>query len=250
MENASSIAENYSKIMNRISITAKKAGRDPADINLLVVTKGQPAGKMIEVYEAGARLFGENYPDETAGKLDELKKLDGIGIHMIGHLQSRKARIVAGSFTCMHSIDRVSIAEKLDRELEAAGRTLPVLLEMNVSGEDSKQGFSAWDRSTWNSLFPEVEHIASFKSLSIRGLMTMPPLSVDPFRIRPYFSLLHELLGYLAVQFKGIQWTELSMGTSGDFETAIEEGATFIRVGTAIMGPRPPKKLNTEEKWD
>jgi pyridoxal phosphate enzyme (YggS family) len=250
MGNASNIAENYQKIMNRITVTAEKAGRDSEDVKLLVVTKGQPAEKMIEAYESGARLFGENCPDETAGKLDALSKLDGIEIHMIGHLQSRKARIVAGSFDLMHSIDRVSIAEKLDRELQAAGCTLPILLEMNVSGEDSKQGFPAWDKSTWDGLFPEIEQIASYKSLSIRGLMTMPPLSVDPSQIRPYFSLLRELLSHLAVQFNGIQWTQLSMGTSSDFETAIQEGATYIRVGTAIMGPRPPKKLFTEEKWD
>lgn len=250
MENASSIAENYKKIMERLMVTAEKAGRNPDDVKLLVVTKGQPAEKMIEAYKAGARLFGENYPDETAGKLDALIKLDGIEIHMIGHLQSRKARIVAGSFTCMHSVDRVSIAEKLDRELQAAGRTLPILLEMNVSGEDSKQGFSAWDRSTWDSLYPEIEQISAFKSLSIRGLMTMPPLSIDPSQTGPYFRQLWELRDHLAVQFKEIQWTQLSMGTSGDFETAIQEGATYIRVGTAIMGPRPPKKKLTEEKWD
>jgi len=243
MTNVANIAENYNRILDRIAGAAKAAGRDPGDVNLLVVTKGQPVERMIEAYMAGAKLFGENYPEETAGKIETLKTLDGVEIHMIGHLQSRKAHIVADSFTCMHSIDRISIAEKLDRELQAVGRNLPVLLEMNVSGEDSKQGFNAWDRLHWDEILPEIEQIASFKSLTIRGLMTMPPLSVDPSQTRPYFTLLRELRDHLAVQFKQIRWSELSMGTSSDFETAILEGATYIRVGTAIMGPRPPKKL-------
>jgi PLP dependent protein len=243
MDNTPNIAENFRAILDRIKLTAKAAGREPGDVKLLVVTKGQPAERMAMAYAAGARLFGENYPDETAGKLEELAKLDGIEIHMIGHLQSRKARVVAGSFNCMHSIDRVSIAEKLDRELQAVKRIVPVLLEMNVSGEESKDGFPAWDRSSWNSLYADIEQIAAFKSIPICGLMTMPPLSVEPAQIRPYFRLLRELRDHLAVQFKDINWSQLSMGTSGDFETAIQEGATYIRVGTAIMGPRPPKKI-------
>ncbi|HEX7557106.1 MAG TPA: YggS family pyridoxal phosphate-dependent enzyme, partial [Leptolinea sp.] len=157
--------------------------------------------------------------------------------------QSRKARIVAGSFSYMHSLDRISIAEKLDRELAEAKRTLPVLLEMNVSGEESKQGFPAWDKSQWEELLPIITQMATYKSLKISGLMTMPPLSVDPTAIRPYFQKLREIRDYLAVQFSEINWSDLSMGTSSDFETAVQEGATFIRVGTAIMGPRPPKYL-------
>ncbi len=238
-----SIAGNYKNIMDRISVSIQKAGRNPGDVKLLVVTKGQPVDRMLEAYTAGARFFGENYPEETAGKIEELKKLDGIEIHMIGHLQSRKVRVVADSFNWMQSIDRLSIAEKLDRELLISGRTLPVLLEMNVSGEESKEGFSAWDSSHWKDLLPVIEQIASYKTLDIRGLMTMPPLSSDPAQTRPYFAALRELRDYLAGQFRHIQWTELSMGTSGDFEAAILEGATYIRVGTAIMGPRPPKKI-------
>ena len=237
------IAENYQKIMDRIAVSAQKAGRKPEDVKLLVVTKGQPVEMMLEAYQAGARLFGENYPEETDRKLEQLQKLDGIEIHMIGHLQSRKARIVAGSFNWMHSIDRLSIAEKLDRELKISGRTMPVLLEMNVSGEESKEGFSAWDPRHWEELLPEIEQVASYKSVDIRGLMTMPPLSVDPAQTQPYFKVLRELRDYLAGRFNNIQWDELSMGTSGDFESAIQEGATFIRIGTAIMGPRPQKKI-------
>jgi len=236
-----SIATNYQNIIDRVAYSAKIAGRDPDDVKLIVVTKGQPVEKMIEAYKAGARLFGENYPEETEKKLEELRKLDGIEIHMIGHLQSRKAQIVAGSFNWMHSIDRLSIVEKLDRELQNTGRTMPVLLEMNVSGEESKMGFSAWNQNHWNSLIPIIDQIASIKTISIRGLMTMPPLSASAEQTRSYFKVLRELRDYLAGKFKNIKWDELSMGTSGDFEAAIMEGATFIRIGTAIMGPRPKK---------
>ncbi len=236
-----SIRDRYNDVVTRLSTAARLAGRSAEEIKLLVVTKGQPADKMVQAYQAGARLFGENYPEETAEKLDGLSGCDGLEIHMIGHLQSRKARIVAASFHYMHSIDRVSIAEKLNRELAETGRNIHVLLEVNVSGEESKQGFSALDRDSWCNILPEVEQIASFKNLTLRGLMTMPPLSVEPNAVRPYFQKLCEFRDYLAVQFPNQCWSELSMGTSGDFESAVEEGATFIRVGTAIMGPRPPK---------
>jgi len=241
MEDKETIAYRYHQIMKRIESSAQKAGRKSESVKMLVVTKGQPIERIIQVFEAGARRIGENYPDETAEKLEKLQVLPGLEIHMIGHLQSRKARIVAGSFSYMHSLDRISIAEKLDRELVEVKQSLPVLLEMNVSGEESKQGFPAWNKSQWEELLPVITQMAVYRSLKISGLMTMPPLSVDPSEIRPYFQKLRELRDYLAVQFSEINWSELSMGTSADFETAVQEGATFIRVGTAIMGPRPPK---------
>lgn len=241
MEHSEPIVDNYNRIMDRINTCVSKCGRIEQSVKLLVVTKGQPVEKMVKAYEAGARLFGENYPEETAGKLEKLKTLPEIELHMIGHLQSRKAKIVASSFQCMHSIDRISIAEKLNRELEETNRKLPVLLEMNVSGEETKGGFPAWDFDKWNDLLPVVEQINSFQSLSIQGLMTMPPLSLDSENVRPFFSKLHNLREYFEVQFPKQTWKELSMGTSGDFETAIEEGATYIRIGTAIMGMRPKR---------
>jgi len=235
------IAENFNRIMDRINTCVAKCGRIEKSVKLLVVTKGQPVEKMLKAYEAGARLFGENYPEETSRKLEKLRNLHDIELHMIGHLQSRKAKIVAGSFHFMHSIDRLSIAEKLNRELEETGRKIPVLLEMNVSGEDTKNGFPAWDMNYWNDLLPVVEQINSYKALSIQGLMTMPPLSMDSESVRPFFSKLRDLREYFEVQFPVIPWKELSMGTSGDFETAIAEGATYIRIGTAIMGMRPKR---------
>jgi pyridoxal phosphate enzyme (YggS family) len=235
------ITNRYHHVLDRLNRATTHSGRSSDTVKLLVVSKGQPAERIIEAYHAGACLFGENYPDETAGKLDKIQSLAGLEIHMIGHLQSRKARIVAGSFHYMHSIDRVSIAEKLNRELIEAGRKIPVLLEMNVSGEETKGGFAAWDRSMWDAILAEISQIAAFESLQIRGLMTMPPLTVTPNEVRPYFARLRDLRDYFAKQFPTQHWTELSMGTSADFEMAIQEGATFIRVGTAIMGTRPAK---------
>ena len=239
-----SIAIRYNRILERINNTIDRTGRLQDSVRLLVVTKGQPAGKIIEAYRAGARLFGENYPDETAEKLEQLKTLPDVQIHMIGHLQSRKARIVAEAFQYMHSIDRVSIAEKLNRELKESGRKLPILLEMNVSGEETKGGFTAWDESSRELLLQQISQIVEYSNLQINGLMTMPPLFDHPEEVRPFFVRLRSLRDYLAVQFPRERWDELSMGTSADFEIAIQEGATFIRVGTAIMGNRPVKNLS------
>lgn len=243
-ESTDSIEQKYIRILDRVTTSAIHCGRSEHSVKLLVVTKGQPAEKMARVYAAGARLFGENYPEETAQKLEALRSLPDIEFHMIGHLQSRKAKIISSEFQFMHSIDRVSIAEKLNRELKISGKKLPVLLEMNVSGEDSKNGFPAWDETAWADLLPAINEIASYGSLVISGLMTMPPLSLDRETVRPYFKKLRDLRDYFAVQYPSQTWSELSMGTSGDFETAIQEGATYIRVGTAIMGSRPPKPTN------
>jgi len=240
----STIADRYKRISERLQIAITAAGRPVDSVKMLVVTKGQPVEKIVEAYNAGARLFGENYPEETARKLNALTAYTDLQIHMIGHLQSRKARVVAESFCYMHSLDRVSIAQKLNQELESTGRTLPVLLEMNVSGEESKQGFNAWDPQQWGNLLNEIGQIAACKSLEIHGLMTMPPLSAEAEAVRPYFQKLSKLREYLTFQMPSIDWSELSMGTSSDFETAVQEGATFIRVGTAIMGPRTYKKLS------
>ncbi|NMB54922.1 MAG: YggS family pyridoxal phosphate-dependent enzyme [Leptolinea sp.] len=239
-----SIAIRYNRILERINNTVYRAGRPQGSVKLLVVTKGQPANKIMEAYRAGARLFGENYPDETAEKLEQIQTLPDIQIHMIGHLQSRKARIVAKAFQYIHSIDRVSIAEKLNRELQETGRKLPILLEMNVSGEETKGGFAAWEESSREQLLQQIAQIGEYPNLQINGLMTMPPLFDHPEDVRPFFARLRSLRDYLAVQFPRQRWNELSMGTSADFEIAIQEGATFIRVGTAIMGHRPMKNIS------
>jgi pyridoxal phosphate enzyme (YggS family) len=158
---------------------------------------------------------------------------------MIGHVQSRKADLVAVHFSMLHSLDSVKLGGRLNRYCEEAGRTLPVLLEINVSGEESKFGFSGWDEHHWKELRPVIEQIMTFPHLNLRGLMTMPPFYENPEQTRPYFQRLRHLQAYLKDRFPQITWTELSMGTSVDFIAAIEEGATYVRVGQAILGPRP-----------
>jgi pyridoxal phosphate enzyme (YggS family) len=163
---------------------------------------------------------------------------------MIGHLQSRKAGIVAAHFHMLQSLDSLHLAQKVDRLVEQANpsKILPVLLEVNVSGEDSKSGFSGWSEAQWELLIPDFEQILALPHLSVKGLMTMPPLVERPEENRPFFTRLSKLRDELNRRLNGNCFTQLSMGTSHDFEIAVEEGATFVRVGTAIVGPRPPKK--------
>jgi pyridoxal phosphate enzyme (YggS family) len=160
---------------------------------------------------------------------------------MIGHLQSRKAKIVAAHFDMMHSLDGLSLAEKLNRLLAETGRQLPVLLELNVGEEESKSGWRVRDEADWSRLLPDVEVILQLKQLQVRGLMTMPPLEMEAEQARPYFARLRALRDRLQQTFPVCDWRELSMGTSADFEVAIEEGATYVRIGQAVLGPRPPK---------
>lgn len=241
MEIVSQIQNQYENVLSRLQKAAEESGRNPQSVHLLVVTKGQSAERIQAAYKAGARLFGENYPEETEEKIPQLLNLPGIEFHMIGHLQSRKVKIVAEHFCYMHSIDRVSIAEKLNREMQTVNRRLSILLEMNVGGEESKQGFPAWDHFMWDNLVEQIKQLTQYSGLQIKGLMTMPPLSLNPEETRPYFEKLRDLRDFLTKQFPGQTWQELSMGTSADYEIAIQEGATFIRVGSAIMGPRPSK---------
>lgn len=235
------IRANLERVREEIACAARKSARAADEVRLIVVTKAQPLEKILAAYEAGARLFGENYPEETMPKIEALEQLAGIEWHMIGHLQSRKARIVAQNFHMLHSLDSLSLAQKLDRLLADAGRVLPVLIEVNVGGEESKSGYPAWDEAHWDAMLPEIEAILSLERLQVRGLMTMPPYLEDENLVRPYFQRTRALRDFLRSRFPQANWEELSMGTSIDFRVAIEEGATYIRVGTAIVGPRPPK---------
>ncbi len=189
--------------------------------------------------QAGARIFGENYPNESVNKILALPPQSGVEWHMIGHVQSRKARLVIEHFDLLHSLDSVKLAERLDRIAEEAGRVLPVLLEFNVGGETSKYGWPAAEAAQQKALLPEVESILGLPHLEVRGLMTMPPLETDPEQARVYFRKLREIRDRLEKRYPQIGWRELSMGTSMDFETAIQEGATMVRIGTAILGSRP-----------
>ncbi|MHB8777795.1 MAG: YggS family pyridoxal phosphate-dependent enzyme, partial [Anaerolineales bacterium] len=158
--------------------------------------------------------------------------------HMIGHVQSRKAQLLAMNFNFLHSLDNLKLAKRLDRYCGEAGRNLPVLLEFNVGGEESKGGWLAWDETRWPELLAELAEIPALPNLKVRGLMTMPPLGENAEFSRPFFRKLKRLQEYLSTQFPQVDLSELSMGTSFDYEVAVEEGATFVRVGTAIVGAR------------
>jgi hypothetical protein len=158
---------------------------------------------------------------------------------MIGHVQSRKAALVAEHFSYLHSLDSLKLAQRFDRLVGEADRKLPVLLEMNVSGEESKFGFTAWDERLWPDLAISITPIIELSGIEVRGLMTMAPFFDQPEPVRPYFRQLRKLQSFLRNRFPTACWDELSMGMSGDFEVAIQEGATWLRIGTSIMGPRP-----------
>jgi pyridoxal phosphate enzyme (YggS family) len=156
-------------------------------------------------------------------------------------VQSRKARLVADHFALLHSLDSLKLAQRLDRFAGEANRVLRVLLEFNVGGEASKSGWNAMDESQWNVFYPQVAELLELPHLRVHGLMTMPPLGMEPEESRRFFQRLRLLRDHLAVQFPQADWRELSMGTSADFEVAVEEGATLVRVGTAIVGARKYK---------
>ena len=179
--------------------------------------------------------------EEAATKLPVLwRSIDDpvVVFHMIGHVQSRKADLVAQYFTFVHSLDSLKLATRLDRFCGQKGKKMPVLLEFNLGGEESKTGFEAWDEQKWDNLISPVEGIVSCQNLVVRGLMTMPPLFEDPEKARPYFVRLRQLRDFLAGRFPQSDWAELSMGTSADYPIAVQESATLVRIGTAILGPR------------
>ncbi len=233
-----SIRERYLGTLDKIATAARSAGRDPDSVRLVVVTKAQPVEVVRAAIEAGAKILGENYPEESVKKIQLLQNYSAVEWHMIGHVQSRKAPLVAANFNFLHSLDSLKLAARLDRFCGEAGRVLPSLLEFNVGGEESKSGWPAWDETQWPALLDELGAIMSLPNLQIRGLMTMPPLGETAEFSRPFFQKLRRLQEYLSSQFSNVDFSELSMGTSTDFEAAVQEGATLVRVGTAIVGPR------------
>jgi PLP dependent protein len=236
-----SIRENHQRVLDRIANAARRSNRDSKDTRLVVVTKTQPIEIVQAAIEAGVRILGENYPEEGVLKIQSLPAQSGVEWHMIGHVQSRKARLVADHFALLHSLDSLKLARRLDRFAAESSRVLSALLEFNVGGEESKSGWDASDESRWNALLPEIAELLDFPNLRINGLMTMPPLGTDPQESRRYFLRLRLLRDHLASRFPQVNWRELSMGTSTDFEVAVEEGATLVRVGTAIVGARKYK---------
>ncbi len=236
-----SIRERYLSTLEKISDAANTAGRDPESVKLVVVTKAQPVEVAHAAIEAGARYLGENYPEEGVAKLQLLREFSAVEWHMIGHVQSRKAQLVAVNFNYLHSLDSLKLAARLDRFCGEANRTLPVFLEFNVGAEESKSGWPAWDETRWPALVDEIAKVITLPNLQVRGLMTMPPLGSTPDFSRPFFQRLRRLRGFLSSQFPQVNFDELSMGTSSDYEVAVLEGATLVRVGTAIVGPRQYK---------
>ncbi len=236
--NPAQIASNYAQVMERIAAAAQSSGRAPEAVRLVVVTKAHPAEAVQAVIEAGGRFIGENYADEALPKIEALRGEPDIEWHMIGHIQSRKARLICSSFDYVHSLDSLKLAEQLNRYGSEDGKRLPVLFECNISGETTKFGWPAYQESTWPELLPAVERILALPFISVRGLMTMAPYAEDPELARPYFKRLRRLQEYLAAHIPQGHWAELSMGMSGDYEIAIQEGATWVRIGTAILGPR------------
>jgi pyridoxal phosphate enzyme (YggS family) len=229
------IANNLAAIRERIANAARRAGRNPADVALMAVTKTQPAGRIVEAYAAGQRLFGENRVQEFAEKFGALAELQDAEFHMIGHLQSNKATKAAEIFYGLDSVDSAKLAERLNAAAERAGKTLGVLIEINSGGEAAKSGVAP-DSAELEQILAAA---ADWPHLRIRGLMTVPPFTDDPEGARPYFRQLRELRERLAGRkLPGVSLDVLSMGMSHDFEVAIEEGSTCVRIGTAIFGER------------
>lgn len=232
------IRERYEKIGEVVEMAARRSGREPLTIKLLAVTKGQPLPVLQAAYELGLRDFGENYVEEALEKIDSFAEFGDVNWHMIGHLQSRKTRQVCERFSWFQALDRMKIANRLSIECQELKKELPVLLECNVSAETTKFGWPVWDEAMWVNVVDEFSNLAHLPGLQIKGLMTMAPFCNDPEMARPYFRKLRNLRDYLAQQIPSVSWNELSMGMSADYGVAIEEGATIIRVGTALLGAR------------
>ncbi len=230
-----SIAAHIALVRARIDAAARRVGRDPDEVALMCVTKTQPASSIIEAWHAGARLFGENRVQEFAARSAALEALQGAEFRLIGHLQSNKAAKAAQIFHGVDSLDSLRTAEKLNDACRAANQVLPVLVEVNSGNQAAKSGVRAESAELESllSAIPRLQHLA------FRGLMTIPPYSPDSEDSRIYFRALRKLRDQIAVRgIAGISWDVLSMGMSGDFEVAIEEGSTCVRVGTAIFGAR------------
>ncbi len=234
-----SIVENLARVRERIAAAARRAGRNPEEITLMGVSKTFPVERIREAHAAGLRVFGENRVQEFADKAGSLHDLADAEWHLIGHLQSNKAAKAAGLFGAIDSVDSVRLAEKLNGAAVNAGKTLPILIEINVGGEDAKSGIAPASQ--------ELEQILlaapSWGNLKVRGLMTVPPYSKNPEEARPFFRHLREIRDQISSRKLSAMGMEvLSMGMSHDFDVAIEEGSTCVRVGTAIFGLRESRE--------
>ena len=232
------IKYKYERIQEEIFNAARKVGRDPGQIKIVVVTKTHPVNVIQSVLEAGILMLGENYADEAVSKMKVIGKKPGLEWHMIGHIQSRKASTVCENFDVVHSLDSLKLAHRMNRILADENRIMPVFLECNTSGEETKHGWHIAHEEQWPVVMNEFEQILGLSHLRIQGLMTMAPYSENPEASRPFFRRLTGFQTRLKAEFAGSSWSELSMGMSGDFKVAVEEGSTYVRIGQAILGPR------------
>jgi len=230
------IAANLDRIREKINAACSRSGRDPASVALLAVAKGQPPQAVTEAARLGLTLFGENKVQEAKAKIPLCP--GRVRWHMIGHLQTNKCRDAVGLFEMIQSVDSLHLAEELNRRAEQAAKTIPILLEVNIVGEASKFGYPP------QQLLREFDRLNDLPRLEIHGLMTVPPWSPIPERVRPVFRKLRDLKSQCE-QLLGAPLPHLSMGMSADFEVAIEEGATIVRIGTALFGERPKTGTHT-----
>jgi len=224
----STIKENLLRVTERIERAARRVGRDPKEIKLVAVSKTVEASRIQEAIEAGVSILGENYVQEAQKKIEAIGH--SVAWHFIGHLQTNKAKYAIRLFEMIHSLDSFPLAEELNRRAEQVGQVAKVMIEVNISGEATKFGTDE------EKVFSIARGILNLRHLSLEGLMTMPPYFDSPEMSRPYYIKLRELKEKMIRE--GIPLKELSMGMSNDFEIAIEEGATYVRVGTAIFGER------------
>jgi len=230
-----SIPEKIAQVRQRINAATRRAGRPASAVRLMAVTKTVDDRRILEAAHAGVDILGENYVQEARRKIDLMGR--PAEWHHIGHLQTNKVKYAVKLFDMIHAIDRIEVAEELDKRCAQDGRIMKVLIEVNVGGESTKQGIDP------ENVLPFCRQMSRLDFLSVQGLMTMAPWFDDPEAARPYFSLLRTLRDRIReVHIPRITMTELSMGMSGDFEVAVEEGATIVRIGHAIFGARPPRK--------
>jgi pyridoxal phosphate enzyme (YggS family) len=224
--------DRLTAVQDRIKRAAQACQRDPESVRLVAVSKTMPTDVVREAIEAGAEILGENYVQEARDKFNDLLAY-AVSWHFIGHLQSNKAKYAVRIFDLIHSVDSLKLVKEIDKQARKVGKIQAILIQVNIAQEDTKSGVAP------SEALNLVESAAQFENVAIKGLMTMPPFFNKPDKVRPYFTGLRELSQTIAAQnIPGVSMQELSMGMTGDFETAIEEGATLVRVGTAIFGER------------
>ena len=236
----STVAANIARVRNAIADAASRSGREASDVRLMAVTKTVDDERIIEAISAGVDMIGESYVQEAKRKIEKMgRRLEW---HMIGYLQSNKAKYAVRLFDMIHSVDRMELARELDRRAKAVGNVMKILIEVNISGEETKSGVP------YKDAMQLIRDVASLDNLSVQGLMTMPPWFDDPEDARPYFVALRELRDRVIDEnLHRIEMRELSMGMSGDYEVAVEEGATIVRVGRTIFGERAYRLSDEEE---